>query len=321
MFEAEPVAPAATPRAARYPEPPVAPSRRRPPSRCPRPEAACSLAPPAARSRPWPPSPRQPRRLEPPAAQQPPAPPPVPEVKPFDPFAEDAPEPSVEVVAHDVPRAPARSARTARARDHAARCAGGRDRPRESADEPPAPAPDPTGAPSRQPPLSRAAVATRAEVEPEHVEGIRDDGSSRVNVKPIETVSAMELLMQRGRGAGPPEPLAWARRPPLTSPAAVAGTPDNPLRVAVVGSGPAGFYATGHLLAAKDVTVVGRPVRPAAHAVRPGARRCGAGPPEDQVGHARLREDRRRGTASASSATWRWAATSATPSSRSATTR
>jgi len=34
----------------------------------------------------------------------------------------------------------------------------------------------------------------------------------------------------------------------------VAGTPDNPLRVAVVGSGPAGFYATGHLLAAKDVT-------------------------------------------------------------------
>ncbi len=34
----------------------------------------------------------------------------------------------------------------------------------------------------------------------------------------------------------------------------MAGTPDNPLRVAVVGSGPAGFYATGHLLAAKDVT-------------------------------------------------------------------
>ena len=27
-------------------------------------------------------------------------------------------------------------------------------------------------------------------------EGIRDDGSSRVNVKPIETVSAMELLMR-----------------------------------------------------------------------------------------------------------------------------
>src|SRR5918998_440312 len=26
------------------------------------------------------------------------------------------------------------------------------------------------------------------------------------------------------------------------------GTPDNPLRVAIVGSGPAGFYAAGHLL-------------------------------------------------------------------------
>ena len=33
------------------------------------------------------------------------------------------------------------------------------------------------------------------------------------------------------------------------------GTFDNPLRVAVVGSGPAGFYAAGHLLSAKDVVV------------------------------------------------------------------
>lgn len=33
------------------------------------------------------------------------------------------------------------------------------------------------------------------------------------------------------------------------------GSIDNPLRVAVVGSGPAGFYAAGHLLAAKDVAV------------------------------------------------------------------
>ena len=31
------------------------------------------------------------------------------------------------------------------------------------------------------------------------MEGIRDDGSSRVNVKPIETVSAMELLMQEAQ--------------------------------------------------------------------------------------------------------------------------
>jgi ferredoxin--NADP+ reductase len=33
------------------------------------------------------------------------------------------------------------------------------------------------------------------------------------------------------------------------------GTPEHPLRVAVVGSGPAGFYAAGQLLGAKDVTV------------------------------------------------------------------
>ncbi|MGH3994102.1 MAG: FAD-dependent oxidoreductase, partial [Pseudonocardiaceae bacterium] len=33
------------------------------------------------------------------------------------------------------------------------------------------------------------------------------------------------------------------------------GTPEHPLRVAVVGSGPAGFYSAGHLLNAKDLTV------------------------------------------------------------------
>src|SRR3954465_1819135 len=34
-----------------------------------------------------------------------------------------------------------------------------------------------------------------------------------------------------------------------------AGTPDNPLHVAVIGSGPAGFYAAGQLLCAADLTV------------------------------------------------------------------
>ncbi len=34
-----------------------------------------------------------------------------------------------------------------------------------------------------------------------------------------------------------------------------AGTPEHPLRVAIVGSGPSGFYAAGHLLNAKEVTV------------------------------------------------------------------
>ncbi len=34
-----------------------------------------------------------------------------------------------------------------------------------------------------------------------------------------------------------------------------AGTPENPLRVAVIGSGPSGFYAAGHLMNAKERTV------------------------------------------------------------------
>ena len=34
-----------------------------------------------------------------------------------------------------------------------------------------------------------------------------------------------------------------------------AGTPEHPLRVAIVGSGPSGFYAAGHLMNAKDATV------------------------------------------------------------------
>ena len=33
---------------------------------------------------------------------------------------------------------------------------------------------------------------------------------------------------------------------------AAIGTPENPLRVAIVGSGPSGFYAAGHLLKSKS---------------------------------------------------------------------
>ena len=33
------------------------------------------------------------------------------------------------------------------------------------------------------------------------------------------------------------------------------GTPENPLRVAIIGSGPAGFYAAGQLLSLPDTTV------------------------------------------------------------------
>ena len=69
------------------------------------------------------------------------------------------------------------------------------------------------------------------------------------------------------------------------------GTAGNPLRVAIVGSGPAGFYAAEHLLQAGRGRRRGGHVRPAADALRAGARRRRARPPEDQVGDPRLRED------------------------------
>ena len=81
--------------------------------------------------------------------------------------------------------------------------------------------------------------------------------------------------------------------------------PSKPLRVAIVGSGPAGFYAAEHLLKHEDARRRGRHVRPPADPVRARPRRRRARPPEDQVGDPRLREDRRPARASASSATSR----------------
>ena len=66
----------------------------------------------------------------------------------------------------------------------------------------------------------------------------------------------------------------------------------TPLRVAVVGSGPAGFYAAGHLLASDlpvEVDMIERLPTPWG-LVRLGRR---AGPPEHQGGLACVREDRR----------------------------
>jgi len=134
---------------------------------------------------------------------------PVPEVKPFDPFAEDAPEPSVEVVAYGEPEpepdAPELPAPEIMQRDEP-EVEIVRDDP---ADEPPAPEPMTPTLPAEPPPAAaeyeqplepepepEPETEPEPESESEHVEGIRDDGSSRVNVKPIETVSAMELLMR-----------------------------------------------------------------------------------------------------------------------------
>ena len=71
------------------------------------------------------------------------------------------------------------------------------------------------------------------------------------------------------------------------------GTAARPLRVAIVGAGPAGFYVAEHLLRRAGPRGGRRPVRPAAHAVRPRAGRGGARSPEDQGGDGGLRQDRR----------------------------
>ena len=66
--------------------------------------------------------------------------------------------------------------------------------------------------------------------------------------------------------------------------------PGTDRRAAIVGAGPSGFYAADQLLKQGfEVDLLRR----AADAVRPGALRRRARPPEDQVGHAGLREDRR----------------------------
>ena len=91
---------------------------------------------------------------------------------------------------------------------------------------------------------------------------------------------------------------------------------DRPFRVAVVGSGPAGFYAAGALLASDEPLRRGGPDRPAADALGARPARGGARPSQHQGRLARLREDRAHSRASASSATSRSVATSPTKSSQ-----
>ncbi len=64
------------------------------------------------------------------------------------------------------------------------------------------------------------------------------------------------------------------------------------LRVAVVGSGPAAFYAAGHLLSSEEPHVRGRPDRAATHAVGPRPARGCPGSSEPEDGLARFRADR-----------------------------
>ena len=62
----------------------------------------------------------------------------------------------------------------------------------------------------------------------------------------------------------------------------------TPLRVAIVGSGPAAMYAADELLTQPGVQV--NVFETASDAVRTGPGRCGAGPSADQAGHAAVRQ-------------------------------
>ena len=86
------------------------------------------------------------------------------------------------------------------------------------------------------------------------------------------------------------------------------------LRVAVIGSGPAGVYAAAALTRAGERR--GRRARPAARAVRAGALRRRPGPREDEVGATSRCAGSSRTRRSASSATSRSAPTSPAPSWR-----
>ena len=76
------------------------------------------------------------------------------------------------------------------------------------------------------------------------------------------------------------------------APMSKIGTEENPLRVAIVGAGPSGFYAAEHILKDERPARPGRPLRPPPDPVRAGPRRRRPRPPEDQVGDPRLRENR-----------------------------
>ena len=196
----------------------------------------------------------------------PPVPTPVPELRPFEP--EPAAEPPV--VAEPEPEpvggggARAGAARGREARAGAARGRGARARRRGRGAAP---------CPRSLPPPSRNSPATWPRPPPA---GLRRSPSrtSLPRTSPPRTRLWSSSLSRPSR----PSIWSWAaatrtrtprprptlrrpdldgagRRPPIArfaSPLATIGTSGNPLRVAIVGSGPAGFYAAGHLQKSKS---------------------------------------------------------------------
>jgi uncharacterized RDD family membrane protein YckC len=148
----------------------------------------------------------------------------LPEAPSFDPYSAEAPAASVEVVRPD--DEPDRREFNAEVNERLeGRAPDVRVLPPEP--EPAAPAPQPVASPAptrppaipggpvpavsvtgpEDPPVPEPAPTAAAELPaPEPSEAIRDDGSPELHVKPIETVSPMELLMQETQGRDKPDP-------------------------------------------------------------------------------------------------------------------
>src|ERR687887_1735770 len=96
---------------------------------------------------------------------------------------------------------------------------------------------------------ARSATSERIFSAPEaRRAGYSAAGHPGPRTEPILRPPASVIIMPRS------PPTLEAPAPRGASPMSI-GTEDNPLRVAIVGSGPAGFYAAGHLLKPKDRVV------------------------------------------------------------------
>ncbi len=134
---------------------------------------------------------------------------PLPEVKPFDPFADDAPTPTVEIMRpdgdpdpmSDEPVVVADPFEEAEVPDVQV------VHPSSEFDSDPSPVPAiPEEPPAAEPHPAAEEPPDTAEPEVEPSDAVRDDGSPRLSVKPIETVSPLELLMQEAEERDrPPE--------------------------------------------------------------------------------------------------------------------
>ena len=130
---------------------------------------------------------------------------------------------------------------------------------------------------SRSSATSRATSSTGARAAAQRVERLHSARHADLHLYREQRPACPRRARRRGSdGDARLGELSAGRRPEsfLTQPC----LPDQELRVAIVGAGPAGFYAAGHCW--PQTRRPGGPVRPPADAVRPGARGRRARPPK-----------------------------------------